>query len=97
MENVYAAEDEAGPWQWLLGKNTTSIVLHNTDAFRCFTNDVKISNSIDQRPRNLVASAELGKEVLPFEVMCLPLTGVFASLFPQEDLMKRLSQHDLKK
>lgn len=30
MENVYAAENEAGVWQWLFGKNTTSIVLHNT-------------------------------------------------------------------
>lgn len=30
MENVYATENEAGVWQWLFGKNTTSIVLHNT-------------------------------------------------------------------
>ncbi|KAF3666217.1 putative glycosyltransferase-like [Capsicum annuum] len=91
MENVYAAENEAGIWQWLFGKNTTSIVLHNTgttdgfvgiaapslarilpidlakfggeilcqpDAFLCSINDVKVSNTIDQRPRNLVASAE---------------------------------------
>lgn len=91
MENVYAAENEAGVWQWLFGKNTTSIVLHNTgttdgfvgiaapslarilpidlakfggeilcqpDAFLCSINDVKVSNTIDQRPRNLVASAE---------------------------------------
>ncbi|KAG5588938.1 hypothetical protein H5410_039452 [Solanum commersonii] len=91
MENVYATENEAGVWQWLFGKNTTSIVLHNTgttdgfvgiaapslarilpidlakfggeilcqpDAFLCSINDVKVSNTIDQRPRNLVASAE---------------------------------------
>lgn len=30
MENVYAPENEAGVWQWLLGKSVTSIVLHNT-------------------------------------------------------------------
>ncbi|KAH0649141.1 hypothetical protein KY285_034389 [Solanum tuberosum] len=30
MENVCATENEAGFWQWLFGKNTTSIVLHNT-------------------------------------------------------------------
>ncbi|KAK6157956.1 hypothetical protein DH2020_005270 [Rehmannia glutinosa] len=30
MENVYVPENEAGVWQWLLGKSVTSIVLHNT-------------------------------------------------------------------
>ncbi|KAK4363319.1 hypothetical protein RND71_018560 [Anisodus tanguticus] len=91
MENVVATENEAGVWQWLFGKNTTSIVLHNTgttdgfvgiaapslarilpidlakfggeilcqpDAFLCSINDVKVSNTIDQRPHNLVATAE---------------------------------------
>ncbi|GFP84405.1 hypothetical protein PHJA_000584300 [Phtheirospermum japonicum] len=36
MENVYVPENEAGAWQWLLGKSVTSIVLHNsgsTDGF----------------------------------------------------------------
>ncbi|KAL6556263.1 hypothetical protein OROGR_005551 [Orobanche gracilis] len=30
LENVYVPENEAGVWQWLLGKTVTSIVLHNT-------------------------------------------------------------------
>lgn len=30
MDNVYMAENEAGVWQWLLGKSVTSIVLQNT-------------------------------------------------------------------
>ncbi|KAL8539840.1 hypothetical protein ACS0TY_001441 [Phlomoides rotata] len=91
MENVYVPENEAGVWQWLLGKSVTSIVLHNTgsvdgfvgiaaptlarilpidlaifggqmlcqpDAFLCSINDVKVNNTIDQRARNVIASAE---------------------------------------
>ncbi|XP_051115456.1 uncharacterized protein LOC127240689 [Andrographis paniculata] len=30
MENVYVPENEAGVWQWLIGKSVTSIILHNT-------------------------------------------------------------------
>ncbi|GAA0171253.1 hypothetical protein LIER_25333 [Lithospermum erythrorhizon] len=30
MENVYALENEASLWQWILGKTVTSIFLHNT-------------------------------------------------------------------
>ncbi|KAL3649594.1 hypothetical protein CASFOL_005997 [Castilleja foliolosa] len=30
MENVYVPENEAGVWQWLLGKSVTSISLQNT-------------------------------------------------------------------
>lgn len=30
MDNVYVPENEAGVWQWLLGKSVTSIILHNT-------------------------------------------------------------------
>ncbi|XP_057810350.1 uncharacterized protein LOC131024825 [Salvia miltiorrhiza] len=30
MENVYIPENEAGVWQWVLGKSVTSIVLQNT-------------------------------------------------------------------
>ncbi|KAL8552785.1 hypothetical protein ACS0TY_001461 [Phlomoides rotata] len=91
MENVYVPENEAGVWQWLLGKSVTSTVLHNTgsvdgfvgiaaptlarilpidlaifggqmlcqpDAFLCSINDVKVNNTIDQRARNVIASAE---------------------------------------
>ncbi|GKV38019.1 hypothetical protein SLEP1_g45976 [Rubroshorea leprosula] len=29
MENTYVPENEVGVWQWLFGKNVTSIVLHN--------------------------------------------------------------------
>lgn len=91
MDNVYMAENEAGVWQWLLGKSATSIVLHNTgstdgfvgiaaptlarilpidlalfggemlcqpDAFLCSINDVKVNNTVDQRARNLITSAE---------------------------------------
>lgn len=29
MENVFVAENEAGVWQWLFGKNVASIVLLN--------------------------------------------------------------------
>ncbi|KAH0643632.1 hypothetical protein KY289_034606 [Solanum tuberosum] len=150
MENVYATENEAGFWQWLFGKNTTSIVLHNTvsmcmlvcinpeigekiffvlavgrggpracrgatmltahlhyhlnfffilrtplakilgpplaidlakfggeilcqpDLFLCSINDVKVSNTIDQRPRNLVASAE----VEPLTDMLVTFPGI---------------------
>ncbi|KAH0647056.1 hypothetical protein KY285_032304 [Solanum tuberosum] len=108
MENVCATENEAGFWQWLFGKNTTSIVLHNTvsmcmlvcitpeigekiffvlaidlakfggeilcqpDAFLCSINDVKVSNTIDQRPRNLVASAE----VEPLTDMLVTFPGI---------------------
>ncbi|KAL0312984.1 UNVERIFIED_CONTAM: hypothetical protein Sradi_5697700 [Sesamum radiatum] len=91
MENVYVPENEAGVWQWLLGKNATSIVLQNTgstdgfvgiaaptlarvlpidlalfggemlcqpDAFLCSINDVKVNNTVDQRARNVITSAE---------------------------------------
>ncbi|XP_057511796.1 uncharacterized protein LOC130793951 isoform X4 [Actinidia eriantha] len=67
-----------GLWQWLFGKNVTSIVLLNNgssdgfigiaaphlarilppDAFLCSINDVKVTNTIDQRARNDVAGAE---------------------------------------
>lgn len=30
MENVYLPENEVGMWQWLFGKNITSIILRNT-------------------------------------------------------------------
>ncbi|KAL1565145.1 hypothetical protein AAHA92_07398 [Salvia divinorum] len=30
MENVYMPENEAGVWQWVLGKSVTSMVLQNT-------------------------------------------------------------------
>ncbi|GFZ01147.1 tryptophan RNA-binding attenuator protein-like protein [Actinidia rufa] len=92
MENIYIPENEAGLWQWLFGKNVTSIVLHNNcssdgfigiaaphlarilpidlamfggellcqpDAFLCSINDVKVTNTIDQRARNDVAGAEV--------------------------------------
>ncbi|KAH6771753.1 Tryptophan RNA-binding attenuator protein-like protein [Perilla frutescens var. hirtella] len=91
MENVYLTENEAGVWQWLLGKSVTSIVLQNTgstdgfvgvaaptlarilpidlalfggemlcqpDAFLCSINDVKVNNTVDQRARNVITSAE---------------------------------------
>ncbi|KAL0324543.1 UNVERIFIED_CONTAM: hypothetical protein Scaly_2421400 [Sesamum calycinum] len=78
MENVYVPENEAGVWQWLLGKNATSIVLQNTgstdgfvgiaaptlarvlppDAFLCSINDVKVNNTVDQRARNVITTAE---------------------------------------
>lgn len=29
MDNVYLPENEAGMWQWLFGKNVTSIILRN--------------------------------------------------------------------
>ncbi|XP_057511793.1 uncharacterized protein LOC130793951 isoform X1 [Actinidia eriantha] len=91
MENIYIPENESGLWQWLFGKNVTSIVLLNNgssdgfigiaaphlarilpidlamfggellcqpDAFLCSINDVKVTNTIDQRARNDVAGAE---------------------------------------
>ncbi|OWM86422.1 hypothetical protein CDL15_Pgr021509 [Punica granatum] len=91
MENVYLPEHEVGMWQWLFGKNITSIVLRNTgttdgfvgiaapslarilpidlavfggemlcqpDAFLCSINDVKVSNTVDQRARHVVTGAE---------------------------------------
>ncbi|PSS04038.1 Transcriptional regulator like [Actinidia chinensis var. chinensis] len=36
MENVYVPENEAGIWQWLFGKNATSIVLLNTGSIDGF-------------------------------------------------------------
>lgn len=29
IENTYVPENEVGMWQWVFGKNVTSIVLHN--------------------------------------------------------------------
>ncbi|KAL1548974.1 hypothetical protein AAHA92_17141 [Salvia divinorum] len=91
MENVYMPENEAGVWQWVLGKTVTSIVLQSTgstdgfvgiaaptlarilpidlalfggemlcqpDAFLCSINDVKVNNTVDQRARNVITSAE---------------------------------------
>ncbi|XP_042054629.1 uncharacterized protein LOC121799352 isoform X2 [Salvia splendens] len=91
MENVYMPENEAGVWQWVLGKSVSSIVLQNTgstdgfigiaaptlarilpidlalfggemlcqpDAFLCSINDVKVNNTVDQRARNVITSAE---------------------------------------
>ncbi|KAI4371454.1 hypothetical protein MLD38_019687 [Melastoma candidum] len=90
-ENTFAPENELGVWQWLFGKNITSLVLRNPgpsdgfvgivapslsrilpidlalfggeilcqpDAFLCSINDVKVSNTFDQRARNVVAGAE---------------------------------------
>ncbi|GFS42267.1 tryptophan RNA-binding attenuator protein-like protein [Actinidia rufa] len=36
MENVYVPENEAGIWQWLFGKNATSVVLLNTSSIDGF-------------------------------------------------------------
>ncbi|KAH7862932.1 hypothetical protein Vadar_011267 [Vaccinium darrowii] len=91
MENVFVAENEAGVWQWLFGKNVTSIVLLNAglsdgfvgiaapslarilpidlamlggellcqpDVFLCSMNDVKVTNTVVQRPLNAVVGAE---------------------------------------
>ncbi|MCD9646499.1 hypothetical protein HAX54_036371 [Datura stramonium] len=139
MENVYATENEAGVWQWLFGKNTTSIVFHNTgttdgfvgiaapslarnppvrshqaiisssliedlakfggeilcqpDAFLCSINDVKVSNTIDQRPRNLVASAEIE----PLTDMIVTFPGILKAedIGPRACLCSR--ELDLKK
>ncbi|KAI4372441.1 hypothetical protein MLD38_010672 [Melastoma candidum] len=90
-ENTFAPENELGVWQWLFGKNITSLVLRNPgpgdgyvgivapslsrilpidlasfggeilcqpDAFLCSINDVKVSNTFDQRVRNVGAGAE---------------------------------------
>uniref|UniRef100_A0A7N0VMY1 Altered inheritance of mitochondria protein 24, mitochondrial n=1 Tax=Kalanchoe fedtschenkoi TaxID=63787 RepID=A0A7N0VMY1_KALFE len=92
MENVYQPENEAGIWQWLLGKNVSSIVVRNSgqsdgfvgiaapslarilpidlalfggeilcqpDAFLCSINDVKVSNVVNQRIRNIPDGVEV--------------------------------------
>ncbi|KAF6140004.1 hypothetical protein GIB67_020395 [Kingdonia uniflora] len=91
MENIYLHENDGGMWQWLFGKNVTSIFFHNPgptdgfvgiaapslarilpldlakfggeilcqpDVFLCSINDVTVTNSSDQRPRNIIPGAE---------------------------------------
>ncbi|KAK4433582.1 hypothetical protein Salat_1120600 [Sesamum alatum] len=65
MENVYVPENEAGVWQWLLARVLPidlalfgGEMLCQPDAFLCSINDVKVNNTVDQRARNVITSAE---------------------------------------
>uniref|UniRef100_A0A7N0U048 Altered inheritance of mitochondria protein 24, mitochondrial n=1 Tax=Kalanchoe fedtschenkoi TaxID=63787 RepID=A0A7N0U048_KALFE len=98
MENVYQPENEAGIWQWLLGKTVSGVVVRNSgqsdgfvgiaapslarilpidlavlggeilcqpDAFLCSVYDVKVSNAVNQRIRNIPDGVEVRLNNIP--------------------------------
>ncbi|PRQ18245.1 putative mitochondrial biogenesis protein AIM24 [Rosa chinensis] len=59
MENVFVPENEVGVWQWLFGK-TIDLAMFGGEILcqMCSVNDVKVSNKVDQRARNIIPGAE---------------------------------------